>query len=171
VLGRITFEPLVIQIFANEKSDERIDRFTLAHEISHHLLDHGRHMVRESCDDRDFVLPQHSVLDGNDISRMEFQANYLAASLLLPLPYIVNDFRRLAHTFGIINRGFGALYVDTQPCNLRNFQAVIGRFVRRYGVSQTAVKIRLESLGLLRDDREKRAPMSIDQIFSQSFGR
>lgn len=171
VLGRITFEPLVIQIFANEKSNERIDRFTLAHELSHHLLDHGRHMVRESCDDSDFVLPQHSVLDGNDISRMEFQANYLAASLLMPLTCITNDFRRLVQTFGITNRGFGALYVDTQPCNLRNFQAVTGRLVQRYGVSRTAVKIRLESLGLLCDQRDKQAPMSIDQIFSQSFGR
>jgi Zn-dependent peptidase ImmA (M78 family) len=170
-LGRITFDPLVIQVYAYESPNGRRDRFTLAHELSHHLLDHGRHMVRESCDEGDFVVQRHFVIDGNDISRMEFQANYLAASLLMPLTHIFEDFRRIVQTLGIANRGFGALYVDAQPCNLRNLNAVMGRLMRRYGVSRTAVKIRLESLGLLCDVRAKGDPSSIQQIFAQSLGR
>ena len=170
VLGRITFDPLVIQVYADETPNKGRDRFTLAHELAHHLLDHGRHMVRESCDDRDFVLQPRSVVDGNDVSRMEFQANYLAASLLMPLTHIVQDFQRIVQLLGIADRGFGALYVDNQPCNLKNFEAVTGRLLQKYGVSRTAVKIRLESIGVLRDARQKGEPSSIQQIFAESLG-
>jgi IrrE N-terminal-like domain/Restriction endonuclease len=56
VLGRITFDPLVIEIFAHGTSNRGRDRFTLAHELAHYLLNHGQHLVREACDDSDFVL-------------------------------------------------------------------------------------------------------------------
>ena len=150
-LGRITFEPLVIEVFAAESVNRARERFTLAHELALHLLAHGRHMTREYCDEDDFVLHQRSLLDGSDIARMEFQANYFAASLLMP------------RTLDIRDHGFGALYVDDQPCNLQNFRFVTSHLMRTYGVSRTAAKIRLESLGLL---REMRQASSLRPVFS-----
>lgn len=97
-------------------------------------------------------------MEGTNVARMEFQANYLAASLLLPKQNIVADFRSLVRDLDLPNRGFGSLYVDDQACNLQSFEAVVGHFARRYGVSRTAATIRLQSLGLLKDARKPRGP-------------
>jgi Zn-dependent peptidase ImmA (M78 family) len=142
------------------------DRFTLAHELAHHLLDHGRYLVRESCDDNDFVLRRSAAIDGSDVARMEFQANYLAASLLMPRTHVTEDFHRLVRTLEIADKGFGPLYVDNQPCNLQNFAAVTGRLMQKYGVSRAAAKIRLESMGLLRDERGRHGPRSIQDVLA-----
>lgn len=147
VLGRIAFDPLVIQVLAGGTVNRGRDRFTLAHELAHYLLDHGRYLVRESCDDNDFVLKRSAAIDGSDVARMEFQANYLAASMLMPRTHVTEDFHRLVRTLEIADKGFGPLYVDDQPCNLQNFDAVTGRLMEKYGVSRTAAKIRLESMG------------------------
>ena len=155
VLGRIVFAPLVIQLYVTAIVNRGRDRFTLAHELAHHLLDHGRYLVRESCDENDFELKPSSAIDGSDIARMEFQANYLAATLLMPRTHFVEDFHRLVRMLEIEDRGFGPLYVDDQPCNLKNFKMVTGRLMQKYGVSRVAAKIRLESMGLLCDARDR----------------
>ncbi len=152
-LGRITFDPLVIQVYAGNPPHTGRDRFTLAHELAHHLLDHGRYLFRESCDDNDFVLKRSAEVDGSAIARMEFQANYLAASLLMPHTHITADFHQLIRSLDITDKGFGLLYIDNQPCNLHNFSLVTDRLMEKYGVSRAAIKIRLESMGLLRDAR------------------
>lgn len=166
VLGRILFDPPVIQIYAVGPVHRGRDRFTLAHELAHHLLGHGRFLIRESCDDSDFdhLSPISDV--GSDIARLELQANLLAASLLMPRTFIAADFHRMLRTLGISNRGYGHLYVDDQPCNLRNFDAVVGHLMERYGVSRTAAKIRLESMGLLRDARKRSELHSIQNILA-----
>jgi Zn-dependent peptidase ImmA (M78 family) len=153
-LGRITFEPLKIELFAVEGPNRARERFTLAHELAHHLLGHGEHMAREYCDEEDFVLHRRSLVNGTDIARLEFQANYFAASLLMPRTYFLEDFHRLTRSLNIPDRGYGALYVDDQPCNLQSFRIVTNDLMQKYGVSRTAAKIRLESLGVLRDRRQ-----------------
>ena len=95
VLGRITFEPLLIQIYSQETQNRGRERFTLAHELAHHFLNHGRYLVSETCDDSDFSLQRSTAVNGSDIARMEFQANYLAASLLMPRTNFIEDFYRL----------------------------------------------------------------------------
>jgi Zn-dependent peptidase ImmA (M78 family) len=151
ILGRIIFEPLEIQVFA--QSDRGRERFTLAHELAHHLLRHGHYMSREYCDEEDFFLHRQGIADGTDIARMEFQANYFAGSLLMPRTNFVEDFWRIVRSLGISDRGFGALYVDNQPCNLQSYRFVTNQLMQGYGVSRSAATIRLESLGLLRDVR------------------
>ncbi|BEP43329.1 ImmA/IrrE family metallo-endopeptidase [Variovorax sp. V15] len=166
VLGRILFDPPTIQIFAVGPTHRGRDRFTLAHELAHHLLDHGRFLIRESCDDSDFdLLPSRSAV-GSDVARLELQANLLAASLLMPRTCVVTDFHQMLRSLEISNRGYGPLYVDDQPCNLRNFDAVVGHLMERYGVSRTAAKIRLESMGLLRDARRRSGPQSIQSVLA-----
>lgn len=154
-LGRIVFDPLTIEIYAQPEVNRGRERFTLAHEMAHHLLDHGRYLVREACDNDDFVLQRNGEVDETGISRLEFQANYMAASLLMPRQYIVEDFRRLLQNIGVWDRGFGMLYLDNQPCNLQSYDFVTARLMERYGVSRSAVRIRLESLDLLSDHRSQ----------------
>ena len=153
VLGRIRFEPLEIQVFTQAQPNNGRERFTLAHELAHHLLGHADYMSRETCDEHDFVLNRKGVADGTDISRMEFQANYFAGSLLMPRNNFVEDFRLLLRRLEISDRGFGALYVANQACNLQSYQFVTSHLMQQYGVSRAASTIRLEGLGLLRDAR------------------
>ena len=153
ILGRIIFEPLEIQVFAQAEPNRGRERFTLAHELAHHLLHHGHYMSRESCEEDDFVLQSRGIAHGTDIARMEFQANYFAASLLMPRTNFEEDFRRIVRSLEISDRGFGALYVDNQPCNLQSYKFVTNQLMQIYGVSRSAVTIRLETLGLLRDAR------------------
>ncbi|MGB9130292.1 MAG: ImmA/IrrE family metallo-endopeptidase [Thiobacillus sp.] len=170
-LGRIVFNPLTIEVYAQESPNRGRERFTLAHELAHHLLCHGQYLVRESCDDSDFVLDRRNVVDGSDVSRMEFQANFLAACLLMPRSNIIEDIRQLIRVLGIADKGFGPLYVDDQPCNLQNFDFVTGRMMQKYGVSHTAAKIRLQSLGLLRDARRQTGPYTVQGILSTQYER
>ena len=150
-LGQITFSPLVIEIFATQECHRARERFTLAHELAHHLLDHGTYMAREYCEEEDFALYKRSVAGSSDIARLEFQANYFAASLLMPRAYFLRDFQQLAIELELHDHGFGALYLDEQPCNVQTFFRVTNHYMQQYGVSRAAAKIRLQSLGLLRD--------------------
>jgi len=77
----------------------------------------------------------------------------------------------LTEVLGIADKGFGPLYVDDQPCNLQNFDFVTGRMVQKYGVSHTAAKIRLQSLGLLWDARRQTGPCTVHDILSSQFQR
>lgn len=166
VLGRITFDPPIIQVYTFGSPHRARDRFTLAHELSHHLLNHGRFLVRESCDDKDFSLQRSTAYEGAEIARLEFQANFLAAGLLMPRRHVTYDFRRFVQALDIPNRGFGPLYVDDQPCNVHNFETVTSGLMQRYGVSRSAVKIRLESLGLLKDARDLVGCRSVQSILA-----
>jgi Zn-dependent peptidase ImmA (M78 family) len=169
VLGRITFEPLLIQIYAQETQNRGRERFTLAHELAHHLLNHGAYLVSETCDDSDFSLQRSKDVNGSDIARMEFQANYLAASLLMPRTNFIEDFYILIKKLDVPNKGFGSLYVDDQPCNLQTFQVLTGLLMQRYGVSREAAKIRLESLGLLRDARARPSAVAVQNVFASIY--
>lgn len=159
VLGRIRFEPPRIEVFMQDSPNPGRARFTLAHELAHHLLGHGRHMASEFCQQSDFSLERSPTVEGTNVARMEFQANYLAAGLLLPKQNIVADFRSLVRELALPNRGFGSLYVDDQACNLQSFDVVVRHFTRKYCVSQTAATIRLQTLGLLKDARKPSGPM------------
>ncbi|HRI38398.1 MAG TPA: ImmA/IrrE family metallo-endopeptidase, partial [Nitrospira sp.] len=56
VLGRITFDPPKIEIYHQANRSPGRLRFTLAHELAHHLLGHGKFLRREYCQDRDFSI-------------------------------------------------------------------------------------------------------------------
>ncbi len=154
ILGRIEFYPPKIQVYKQQGIPNRgRDRFTLAHELAHYFLDHGKYLIKESCDDRDFDESNLAVLDKSDVARLEFQANFLAASLLMPKRYVEEDFFKKIRTLD--TRGFRYLYLDHQQCNLQNFSLVADFLTRKYGVSRAAVRIRLKSIGLLKDARTK----------------
>lgn len=154
-LGQISFSSLEILIYEQAIPNQGRERFTLAHELAHHLLCHGKYMSGESCDDQDFALLQDAKALGSDVARMEYQANIFASCLLMPHVGFIGNFRRIAKWLDIPNRGFGELYLDTQPCNYRDYERVTEELMKFYGVSRAAASIRLQSLGLLRDVRSE----------------
>ena len=155
-LGRISFEPLLLELFGPPEPNVGRYRFTFAHELAHLLLGHGQYMRREFSDENDYKSSMRVVDSESDITRMEYQANYFAACLLMPRESFVTDFVWELRRLDLYDKGFGPLYVDSQECNVSNFMSVTNRLMKFYGTSRAAVSIRLKGLGLLRDVRRTR---------------
>jgi hypothetical protein len=155
ILGRITFEPLEIHVYALSQQNEGRMRFTLAHELAHHFLGHSAYLVREFCVEEDFSLNLSIDEENSAIARIEFQANYFASCLLMPRLHFIDSFFRFIQNLGLKYRGHGALYVDHQTCNQRNYETVMTHLSSLYGTSKSAAAVRLKGLGLLQDVRKK----------------
>lgn len=152
VLGSVSFSPLHIKIYKSK--DESRNRFTLAHELSHVLLCHDEYILRDVCELEDIENLRATAFLPKDIRRIEYQANYHAACLLMPKKWFVKDFFEIADSLGLENRGFGYLFLDNQPCNIQDYMRVTSSLKAKYFVSRKAVHIRLQSLGLLTDARK-----------------
>lgn len=146
VLGVVSFDPLTVTVY--DSGSESRDRFTLAHEISHVFLGHGRYIKKEICEIEDIESDERRLLP-KDIARIEWQANYLASCVLMPKKDFHSKSMEIISSLGIRNRGFGYLYLDDQACNQTDYMAVTGRLMRTYGLSRRAVHLRLEDLGFL----------------------
>ncbi len=156
-LGLVSFVDRRIELFVAEEVNAARERFTLAHELAHILLDHGRYMRREFTDAADH---EKRIARGDialDVPRMEFQANNLASYLLLPRYNFIDDFKYELGRLDVRDKGHGLLYVDSQTCNIDNYIGITDRLMKRYGASRAAVAIRLTDLGLLRDVRSGRS--------------
>ena len=77
LLGKIDF--IQQEIYLYKQSDDNLhrNRFTLAHELSHILLDHGKYLIKDVLSTED--LNGESRNKNEFIGKLEFQANYLAS--------------------------------------------------------------------------------------------
>jgi Zn-dependent peptidase ImmA (M78 family) len=148
VLGSITFYPTEIKIFATE-SQSPVARFTLAHELGHHFLSHGRYMTRESVRAQDIDQSQQITIPKSEVERLEWQANTFASCLLMPYEEFHTAFGLLVQHLEIRNRGYGPLYLDNQRENVAQFHRVCTALSKYFGTSKTAVRLRMRALGLL----------------------
>jgi Zn-dependent peptidase ImmA (M78 family) len=146
-LGVASFDLNEITLFQDDDQNRR--RFTLAHELSHFLLDHGKFMRRDTCDETDLTALKSSPYLPREVRRMEYQANLLASCLLMPRKSFIRSFVKIAKTLELQDRGFGYIYYDEQPCNARDFMLVTSSLMKTYSVSRTAARIRLETLGFI----------------------
>jgi Zn-dependent peptidase ImmA (M78 family) len=141
-------------VFDGDNESAARQKFTLAHELGHLLLGHGKYMISEYCQESDFEPESTKTLGIKDIARMEWQANQFASCLLLPRDRFVHDFIQLRKRLDIKDRGFGLLYLDKQKCNMANFYSITDSLRSKYMVSRSVVKIRLKKLGLLNEAQE-----------------
>lgn len=160
LLGTFSAEPLSISIY-QAQSPER-QRFTLAHELGHLLLGHSDYLLSEDTEDDDLERSEAAYFGIKDVQRLEWQANYFAACLLMPKDTFSRRFIFKANQLGLRDRGFGPLYVDEQRTNLKNFYALTHDLMARFNVSRESARLRLIELGLLNDAR--RTPKPIQQV-------
>lgn len=149
-LGSITFNPLEIKIFATDSASP-LTRFTLAHELGHHFLDHGRYMTRESIRPQELDQSQMIIIPKGEVERLEWQANTFASCLLMPRDEFLTALSLLIEHHEIRDRGHGTLYLDDQPENLANFRMITSSLSEYFKVSSTAIRLRMKGLGVLEE--------------------
>ena len=126
-------------------------RFTLAHEASHWILHRSYHSSTNQK--YEFRKPYLKTLDtdierkfkgfGTESDEEEWQANSLAAALLMPkLPFIEYSINEIQRVFG---EDFGYLIDDQSD----EYIAVVENIASVFNVSRQAAEIRLEQLDLL----------------------
>lgn len=115
LLGRVDFKSNEIFMYKKEIDDEKRDRFTLAHEISHILLGHSQYLDKDSLEEGD--LDNLEILDNSMVAKLEFQANYLASCLLVPNDQLAKEFSKIYSNSGLKRRGVFWIYLDNQPEN------------------------------------------------------
>lgn len=157
-------------------------KFVLGHEFGHFVL-HWKVAISEAetdiLEDTDQSANEGKVeyKDGkrtfkNDFDRMEWQANYFASAILLPNQVFRRVLARIHDQMGLEWRKF--VYVDRQPCNLNEYNAILLQLSDYFGVSKTVVEIRLRELKLLKDNRDEyvnavanRMANSLDGVISK----
>lgn len=131
-------------IFYNCNSVIGRQNFTKVHELGHYFLKHPL----ENGDS--IYCSNKNISEGNQQSlpRIETEANYFASYFLMPKTFLLKDYRAIAEIFNI--NLYCPLYVDKQPCNMRDWTIVSNNLMARFGVSKEALRYRMESLGILK---------------------
>lgn len=150
ILGTANFRNKMIEV--NLHGNKHRERFTIAHEIGHFCLRHDQYLHSDSITEHDLLVDAQSDCTLN-YERLEHQANIFASELLLP----DGDFRisveGLRLHIGIVDRGFGYIFVDDQPCNYNPYNERMYALSSHFEVSKHAIEIRLKRMGLITDQR------------------
>lgn len=149
-LGKIDFIRQEIYLYRQLEVNLHRDRFTLAHELSHILLDHGKYLITDVLLVED--LNERNPSKNGFISKLEFQANYLASCTLMPKEAFLKHFIEIYEKLGLKPRGKVFLYNDSQECNKIIVNNILVKLSRHFNVSKKAVEIRLKDLELLYDE-------------------
>ncbi len=164
ILGRIFFKPTKIFISQKANVNQYREKFTIAHEIGHYILNHENYMSKEYYAENDFENSNFEEIKIKDIKRLEWQANSFASNLILPKENLLKEFYKCLEEFEIKDKGFGALFVDKQECNVKHFYKVTNKLKEKFEVSRKVVSIRLKDLGLLKDSNN----LTVNSIFNMS---
>lgn len=152
-IAEVNFQTNIIMLFGcNTFSTQQLN-FAVAHELAHKILDHDKYFISETQLLDQLSIGHTNLISTKDLSRLEFQANYLAACILLPDTLLRRVFFYLLEYYEIKNKGFSPLYIDDQPCNRENYAKVCLPIAEQFAVSQETLKIRLKELGLAKFDR------------------
>lgn len=148
LLGYVDFDKKLIGFFIFNHNNDIQARFTVAHELSHILLEHGKYLINDIYyDNHHFILKENS----NELKKLETQANYLASCILIPKLHLIEIFNKFTSDFK--NKGFGKVYIDNQPCNLQPYLILLKRLSLHFVVSKQVMEIRLKDLNLINDCR------------------
>ena len=124
-------------IIINSKIDnEGRKNFTKAHELGHYFLGHQLKghtdtIINEECSSKDPV---------------EFEADYFATCLLMPEEKLASAVKAILKR---INKGSYPIPFFISNRNYRTWAIINSDLTKRYGVSETALRYRLRSLGLV----------------------
>lgn len=121
--------------------------FTIAHELGHYFLQHQLHQNSVFCNSNDIIE------EGHQQNPIEREANYFASCLLMPeekiksaFPIILeNRSRKKIKDFLIIKNNY----------TYGIWLLIRDEFTKRYGVSEAALRFRLQQLKLARFEFSK----------------
>lgn len=139
-------------------------RFTFAHELAHWLLHKKLFSNPEQIEldtPRELKIYcfkkclsdfwKFEMLETNsNRDLLEWQANYMASTILMPKPTFISYYKQLLMEMNIRQN---YLYYDKQPCNLKNYHYIIDKLSFIFNVSKETVHIRLYKLNLLIDNK------------------
>lgn len=150
ILGKIVFDPLRIYISKELQLNRYRWRFTLAHEIGHLILHRNilKTYVTENIDIAE-MLSFSGKFSTYTNKYLEVQANKFASSLLLPKEPFLKEVQRF---FNKENLRKGYLYLDQQPVNQKLLRDLLLTLQTKFDVSKQAVKYRLYSFGLVKNN-------------------
>lgn len=130
---------LYIMINTNTCNEGR-KNFTIAHELGHYFLGHQLKSNAIYCFDNEIIE------DGLHQDNIENEANYFATCLLMPEGKVESAFKALLKNSRHYQSS-GFLFVTNSTygiwCGIRD------TLIKRYGVSEEALRYRLKSLGLI----------------------
>jgi Zn-dependent peptidase ImmA (M78 family) len=150
VLGKISFNPLKIQIDKNLQADKYRLRFTLAHEIGHLILHYDtlRKYLDENFDNDMTIDLSHDDVVSFYNKRLEIQANLFASRLLIPQEKLVYQ---VAEYLANERLHQGYLFLDNQRINIALVTRLLIKLQDYFFVSKEVARIRLINEGLLRE--------------------
>lgn len=153
VLGSAFFDLNRIEIYPQESPNRR--RFTIAHEIGHFVLGHGRHLRSETVIKED-LLSDVQEPNGFNYARLESQANLFASELILPDHVFRHAADIRCQSLGMrSNVGENKyIYVDDQRDNYLLYGQLLTDLSAFFGASKQAIEIRLKKLGIVNDQRK-----------------
>ncbi len=161
ILGSANFDSKSIQIYSHDNKQR--ERFTIAHEIGHFCLQHGRYLRSETIVERDLLTTSGDTGRFN-YERLEVQANAFASHLLLPADSFRRKVAECREILGIKNRGFGYIFVDDQPGNFQAYVMLLSNLSTYFDVSKQAIEIKLKNMKMLTDQRRQSDSLSISQL-------
>lgn len=168
-IAEINFNQKKITLFGKNFFSETQLNFALSHEIGHFLLGHDKYLKVE----RQTINTSTGVEFINslpiNLDRIEYQANYFAACLLLPRIALTNTFIHLIKKYNVPYRGFSLLYVDEQPCNLDSYNKICIPIANFFMVSQETLKIRLTELNLAKFNIKRKTKVVDNTLQSFDF--
>lgn len=115
-----------VAMVINKTDLETRQRFTMAHEIGHYYLKHKGELFVDNTS-----RLRRDGVSGLAVDPLEIEANGFAAELLMPRDLLINEVERNLKKPG------------QKPGDL------IGELAKHFAVSPTAMKYRLENLGLM----------------------
>jgi Zn-dependent peptidase ImmA (M78 family) len=145
---------IVIDVSLREKSQQKRRRFTVGHECSHWLLHrtfyspiNQTYTMRKERNEsyiacRGIDIESAKRYDNSDVAWSEWQANGLAAALLMP----AEPFRQVATDS--LKRHFGEQRRNVSPFSV-GIVPVIGDIAKVFNVSNTAIELRMKQLQIL----------------------
>lgn len=157
ILGTANFDRKIIQI--NLHKNKFRERFTIAHEIGHFFLNHELYLSSENIIEQDLFLIDR-IYSNFNYDRLEFQANYFAANLILPDSALIGMTEKFRSQLGMHSKIYDAIFVDNQPCNIHDYYIIMMHLSEYFNVSRKVIEIKLKKLGLLIDRREKKKTSS-----------
>lgn len=120
--------------------------FTIAHELGHYFLQHQLHQNSIFCNNND-ILEQ-----GHQSNPIEREANYFASCLLMPEEKVRNTFLKILENRS--RKKIKDFLIVRNDASYGIWCGIRDELTKRYGVSETALRYRLQQLMLAKFEFE-----------------